>query len=157
MNEELGHYQSRAVRALVLIHDQSMREFLITWKEARAQDIQLPATDSENYKSLDYLLRHVFSSSGKYITGVCERLELPNPRIPPAPEPSVIAANADRYLEDLLAHWRLPLAGVVDADTEPEVYVPGMHYWVDAMLEHAAFHPIRHQFQLKELMQRQSS
>jgi len=157
MTEELGHYQSRAVRALVLIHDQYMREFLQTWKEARAKGIRLPETDSEDYKSLDHLLRHVLRSSGIYISRMCGHLKLSAPDIPPVPEVKEIAAVADEYLEDLLAYWRLPLAGVMDADLEPEVYVPGMHYWVDAMLEHAAFHPIRHQFQLKELMRQQTN
>ncbi|GGM00994.1 hypothetical protein GCM10010841_06910 [Deinococcus aerophilus] len=46
----------------------------------------------------------------------------------------------------------MPLAAVENADMEPAVYTPGMHYWIDAMLEHAVMHPVRHSFQLRELL-----
>ncbi|GAA4019790.1 hypothetical protein GCM10022631_36530 [Deinococcus rubellus] len=73
------------------------------------------------------------------------------------PDMEVLAGQADRYLEHLLERWRLPLADVTDAQIEPdpELYFAGMPYWVDAMLEHAVMHPIRHEFQLRELMERQ--
>ena len=66
--------------------------------------------------------------------------------------------KADGYLEHLLERWRLPLAAVSDDRLEPppELYTPGMPYWIDAMLEHAVMHPVRHEFQLRELMQKQA-
>ena len=64
-----------------------------------------------------------------------------------------IETRSDAYLEYLLGRWRELLADV--HDDEPEIYTPGMHYWIDAMLEHAAMHPVRHGFQLRELLERQ--
>ncbi|WP_415791507.1 hypothetical protein [Deinococcus saxicola] len=58
--------------------------------------------------------------------------------------------QAEAYLERLLPWWRMPLAGVRDEDMEPaeKLHFAGMPYWVDAMLEHAVMHPVRHSFQL---------
>ena len=91
------------------------------------------------------------------MVGICQNLELPDPKIDPVPEASVIGTKADGYLEHVLERWRLPLVDVPDERLEPdaESYYPGMPYWVDAMLEHAVMHPVRHTFQLEELLQRQ--
>jgi len=45
-------YRSRAVRALVLLHDQQLRRFFVVWNQARAAVIALPATDDPAYASL---------------------------------------------------------------------------------------------------------
>ena len=93
------------------------------------------------------------------MVGICRDLELPDPEIKPAPSVGVIKTEAEAsYLEHVLERWRLPLAEVADDRLEPppELYTPGMPYWIDAMLEHAVMHPIRHEFQLKELMQKQA-
>ena len=73
------------------------------------------------------------------------------------PDINTIGAEADRYLEHVLERWRLPLVSVPDEKLSPapETYFSGMPYWIDAMLEHAVMHPIRHEFQLKELIRRQ--
>ncbi len=94
------------------------------------------------------------------MVGICQDLELPDPRINPVPDASTIETEADSYLEHVLERWRLPLASVSDERLEPapEIRFPflGMPYWANAMLEHAVIHPVRHSFQLKELLQRQA-
>lgn len=86
---------------------------------------------------------------------MCEHLGRSDPQIKPVPQTQDVAAEVDRYSAYLLDRWRKIFAGVRDHDLEPEVYTPGMHYWIDAMLEHAVMHPIRHEFQLEELLEQQ--
>ena len=74
-------YKSRAVRALVLLHDEHLRRFLVVWKQARAASVTLPQTEDPAYASLDTLLRHVLRAARGYMTWMCEVLELPDPEI----------------------------------------------------------------------------
>jgi hypothetical protein len=67
-------YRSRAVRALVLLHDEHLRKFLMTWKRAKSASVVLPQTDDEAYASLDTLLRHVLGAARGYMTWMCEVL-----------------------------------------------------------------------------------
>src|ERR671910_3569458 len=102
-------YRSRAVRALVLLHDEHLRRFLVTWKRAKSVSVVLPQTDDEAYASLDALLRHVLSAARGYMTWMCEVLALPDPQIIVASEPAVLAQDPDSYMEHVLEKWRAPL------------------------------------------------
>ncbi|RPI57799.1 MAG: hypothetical protein EHM55_00485 [Acidobacteria bacterium] len=149
-------YRSRAVRALVLLHDDHLRRFLATWQRAKAAPVVLPATTDPDYVSLDALLRHVLGAARGYMTWTCEVLALPDPDIRVAPEPSALAAEADGYMEHVLARWRAQLHDVSDEQLERPEYLSRWktRYCVEAMLEHAVMHPIRHAFQLEELISR---
>ena len=61
-----------------------------------------------------------------------------------------------RDMEHVLAQWRAPLKDVSDEELERPEYLSRWitRYCIDAMLEHAVMHPIRHAFQLEELMHR---
>ncbi len=152
--ETLSHYRYRGARALVLLHDQALREFVNTWKQAKRSEIKLPQTSDPNYASLETLLYHVLRAARGYMTWICEQLELPDPQIREAPAVEKIAAEVDQYLEHLLQQWRIPLASV----ERERFYRPeypsrwNVKYCIDAMLEHAVMHPIRHRFQLRELL-----
>ncbi|QFP76793.1 hypothetical protein [Deinococcus sp. AJ005] len=156
MTKPLPNYRSRAARALVLLHDEKMREFLDIWQRAKAAQVKLPATPDAHYQSLEHLLWHVLNSSATYMVRMCAHLNVPDPQPQPMPEIENVEAQAGAYLDRLLGWWHVPLAGISDADMEPETYTPGMHYWIDAMLEHAVMHPVRHSFQLRELLEAQS-
>ena len=54
----------------------------------------------------------------------------------------------------LLEKWRTPLCNVEPKLFEDKNYKSnwGVEYCIDAMLEHAVMHPIRHEFQLKNLI-----
>src|ERR1039457_5148561 len=80
-------YRSRAVRALVLLHEEHLRRFVHVWRLALAGSVSLPQTDDPNYASLEALGRHVFSAAGGYMSWMCEVLALPDPGIRSAPEP----------------------------------------------------------------------
>ena len=147
-------YRSRAVRATVLLHDEHVRRFLITWQRARAASVALPSTTDPAYASLDTLLRHVLGAARGYMVWMCEVLELPDPGIRVPPELAVLSAEAEGYMEHVLERWRTPLQDIGDEQLERPEYPSRWQtrYCIDAMLEHAVIHPIRHAFQLEELM-----
>jgi hypothetical protein len=156
--DELPGYAYRGARALVLLHERAMREFLLTWKRAHKARVRLPATDDTDYASREALLHHGLRAARGYMTWLCEKLGLPDPGIEPAPGVDTVEKDADRYLEHLLARWRLPLAGV----EQKEFSVTHKARWGDdmtceSMLEHAVVHPLRHTFQLEELIQVQAT
>ena len=101
------------------------------------------------------MLLHVLSAARGYLTWCCEALDIEEPGLPGTPGLESIEASLDTHLEGLLAAWRSsPLVGV----DEKRFYVPThasrwkVHYCVDAMLEHAVMHPIRHAHQLLRRM-----
>ena len=158
MTEELSTYKSRAARALVLLHEKHLRQCLEVWRRAKAANISLPKTDEEHYQSLETLLRHILGAAGDYMLWICEKLELPNPEFRPVPKADRIEAEAQGYLEHLLERWRLPLVNIDDEQLiYPEYASDGgkYHHCVDIMLQHAVMHPIRHEFQLRDLMEQQ--
>ena len=122
--------------------------------QARAASVVLPKTDDPAYASLETLLHHVLRAARGYMTWMCEVLELPDPQIRIPPEPVALAAEADSYMEHVLEKWRTPLQDVGDDRLETPEYQSRWQsrYCIDSMLEHAVMHPIRHAFQLEELM-----
>lgn len=147
-------YRSRAVRAMVLLHEEHVRRFLQTWKLALSNSVTLPASGDPNYASLEALGRHVLSAAGGYMIWMCAQLALPDPGIRRAPDTSAIAREADDYMEHVLDRWRAPLSEVPDEKLETPEYPSEWQtrYCIDSMLEHAVMHPIRHAFQLNELL-----
>jgi hypothetical protein len=147
-------YRSRAVRAMVLLHEEHLRRFVHTWKLALARSVSLPPTDDAAYASLEALGRHVLSAAGGYMIWMCEVLALPDPGIRIAPEVSSIVRGADEYMEHVLERWRAPLREVPSEKLETPEYPSRWRtrYCIDSMLEHAVMHPIRHAFQLDELL-----
>src|SRR3954447_1218890 len=101
-------YRSRAVRAMVLLHEEHLRRFVRTWRVALASSTSLPPTDDPAYASLEALGRHVLSAAGGYMIWMCEVLALPNPGIRSAPDTAAIVRDADDYLEHVLERGRAP-------------------------------------------------
>jgi hypothetical protein len=139
---------------MVLLHEEHLRRFVHTWKAALARSVILPPADHPAYASLGALGRHVLSAAGGYMVWMCEMLALPDPGISPAPNAADIVREADEYLEHVLERWRAPLRDVADDRLETPEYPSRWktRYCIDAMLEHAVMHPIRHAFQLDELL-----
>ena len=151
---KLEEYKYRGARALVLLHEKEMKKFWATWKRANEQRVTLPETEDRAYQSMTHLLRHVFGAARGYMVWICEKLKLPDPEIPPVPELESLEAAAEEYLNSLLARWRLPLKAVSQKACDLGEYESRwkVKYCIDAMLEHAVMHPVRHEFQLAELM-----
>jgi hypothetical protein len=139
---------------MVLLHEEHLRRFVTTWRLALANSLSLPPANDPAYASLGELGRHVLGAAGGYMVWMCDVLTLPNPGIRPAPDAAAIVRDADDYMEHVLERWRAPLREVSDERLETPEYPSRWQtrYCIDAMLEHAVMHPIRHSFQLDELM-----
>lgn len=147
-------YKYNGARSLIFLHEKYIHDFFNTWKEAKKLEIILPKTDDPDYTSLETLLKHVLRSSGGYITWICDKLGIPNPKIIETPDIQEIEEKAEEYIIYLLDKWRTPLANIKENDFHTPAFKSnwGSHYCVDAMLEHAVMHPIRHKFQLENLI-----
>jgi uncharacterized damage-inducible protein DinB len=155
---ELTDYKYRGARALVLLHEQYLSEFYDVWREAKEADLRLPQVDDPDYESLDHVLRHVLRAARGYMTWMCQVLGLPDPEIRATPEVERIESEAVDYLDHVLEQWRVPLSQV----DEKSFNTVAKSRWdvemaVESMLEHAVMHPIRHTFQLQELMKKQTN
>lgn len=151
----LPPYADRGAAALVALHDQELRRFIQVWKEANATGaMALPKTDDPSYASMAALLRHVLRSARGYMTWMCEKLELPDPDIMATWEEYEIEAKADSYLEHLLEKWAKPLAEVPEEAFSDKTYLSRwkVPHTIEEMLEHAVVHPMRHSYQLQNLM-----
>jgi len=140
---------------MVHLHEEHLRRFNQIWRLALAASVSLPTTDDPNYASLGVLGRHVLSAAGGYVVWICEVLTLPDPGIRSAPDATAILRDADDYMEHVLERWRTgPLREVSDGQLETPEYPTRWksRYCIDSMLEHAVMHPIRHAFQLDELI-----
>ena len=148
-------YRYKGASALVKLHEIHLQSFYETWKEAKLLNIQLPNSDDPYYKSLDTLLYHLLRSARGYMIWMCDKLGLEDPQIKETPPAEIIEEKAIEQLAHLFERWRLPLANVEPELFEDNVYKSnwGVEYCIDAMLEHAVMHPIRHEFQLKYLIQ----
>jgi len=148
-------FKSRAVRAIVLLHERRMRDFLPAWKEAVRAKIPLPKSENPSYQSYGALLRHVLGAGRNFLVWVAESLKLPDPGLPEPPPAEQIGAEADGYLEKVLAAWGSSLTAVEQAQLRDKRYPwRTMEMHIEALLEHAVVHPERHQLQLVELLGR---
>lgn len=148
-------FKSRGVRALVMLQMDEMEQLFAVWKKAKRLGVKLPATRDPAYQSLDLLMRHPLRSCRGYLTWLCEVLDRPDPRIPDPPEPEKVAVHGAAYLKVLAKAWEKHMAWmpakVLDSFA---VHTSrwGAPMTVEAMLEHAVVHPMRHRFQLEELI-----
>lgn len=146
-------YRYGGARALVTLHERQLRKFVVVWRHAKRADVEMPETDDANYESLEAILTHVLRCARHYLVWICQVLELPDPDIRPEPAIDTVDAEVESYVEHLVERWRTPLVGL----TEEQAYTTHTSAWdidycIDAMLEHAAIHPLRHRFQLEELI-----
>jgi hypothetical protein len=151
------NYKYGGARALIALHERHIRSFLHTWRQAKAAGVPLPQTTDPDYKSMETLLLHILRSSRGYITWICEKLELPDPGIDLVPEVEHVEQEADVFLTHLIEKWRLPLCDLPEERFFDRVYTSRweVEYCIEAMLEHAVMHPIRHEFQIINLIEMQ--
>lgn len=147
-------FSSTAVRALVLMQERELRDFVSTWKAVMQEKVKLPCTNDPDYASLDALLRHVLGASRFYVTWVCEKLELSDPGIDAVPDHELTTRAIEAFMPQLESRWRTALASVPSGALESAHWLApwGAPFTADSMLEHAVMHPIRHRFQLSELL-----
>ena len=153
----MSAYHYGGARALVRLHERHLWEFWATWCEASNARVQLPETEDPNYASLEVLLHHVLQSARGYLQWICTQLELPDPGIDRAPPPERAPDEAAGFLGHLLERWRTPLHDVAREEFRKPVQMALTATNIEAMLEHAVMHPIRHTFQLRNLLAEQQA
>jgi uncharacterized damage-inducible protein DinB len=153
-SQNLAKYKYNGARALVILHERHLKSCLQTWKKAKSKNIKLPDTEDKDYQSLETLLRHILRASRGYMVWMCSKLNLPDPGIEKTPGAEMIESQADEYVNHLLEKWRMPLVEIPEEKFHTLVFKSnwGVDYCIDAILEHAVMHPIRHEFQLKNLI-----
>ena len=153
-SDHISKYSYNGATAMVSLQEQHLKSFLEIWRKAKEKNIRLPDTDDEDYESLETLLVHVLRASRGYMTWMCEKLNLPDPKIDPIPNSKEVEQEADSFLEHLIERWRLPLGDIPEELFFDKTYTSrwGADYCIDAMLEHAVMHPIWHEYQLYNLI-----
>ncbi len=148
-------YKYGGARALVRLHERELRSFLATWKECQARGLKLPASEDPDYADLESLRHHLLRASRGYLAWCCRQLHEIEPVLPPPPrQAEELALNA--WIEELLAEWRKHFHEADEEAFYTPAYPSGWDtpYSIDSMLEHAVMHPIRHRYQLENLMAR---
>jgi hypothetical protein len=148
-------FKSRGVRALVHLQMREMNQLFVVWKKAKRAAVKLPRTKDPAYQSLDLLMRHPLRSCRGYLTWLCEVLDRTDPGVPDPPEPGSVAARGAAYLRVLAKAWEKHMAWMPNSVFDsPDLHKSrwGALMTVEAMLEHALVHPMRHRFQLEELI-----
>ena len=139
----------------MLLQMEEMDRLFAVWKKAKRLGVKLPVTRDPAYQSLDLLMRHPLRSCRGYLTWLCEVQGRPDPRVPDPPEPEQVAAQGGAYLKVLAKAWEKHMAWmpnkVLDSFTVHTARWGGP-LTVEAMLEHAVVHPMRHRLQLEELV-----
>jgi hypothetical protein len=148
-------FTSRGVRALVVLQLVEMNRLFAVWKQAKRLSVKLPATDDPSYESLDVLMRHPLRACRGYLTWLCEVLKRPEPGVPDPPDAENVAAHGAAYLKVLERSWEKHMAWMPGKILDSfHVYESrwGAPMTIEAMFEHAVAHPMRHRFQLEELV-----
>lgn len=148
---DLPDYVHGGARALVLLHERELRAFVEVWRDAKRAGVTLAPSADPNYESLEHVLVHVVRCARHYMQWMCEQLDLADPGIRSEPDVATIERDVDAYVEHLVDRWRAPLKDLTEAASEKPEYPSrwGPRYCIDAMLEHAVMHPLRHRYQLE--------
>ena len=150
-------YAYGGARALVALHQQHLRAFLMVWRQAQQAGVVLPEGGGYAYRSLETLLLHVLSAARAYLVWLCRNLQLGDPGLQRPPELDDVAGGADEYVEHLIERYAPPLRDVAaDRFTDETYRFSRAQTTAEGLLEHAVMHPIRHSFQLRNLMSQQA-
>ena len=136
------------------MHERELRAFFPVWQRASDAGVALPKTEDPSYESLEALLRHVLRAARGYAIWMAEVLELEDPGIRATPAVDRIAGEAREYIEHVLERWRTVLSDVGADRMGGTAYTSRWNepFTIDSMGEHAVMHPLRHAFQLEELI-----
>jgi len=151
----MNDFKSRAVMSLVELHEQEWRRFWETWDRFVAAGAPMPdARGDADYQSPNHLVGHVARAARGYLTWIGEQLGRPVKDVDPETDSLKIAPRVKEFVAEVLAAWRRHLPAVVDADLEPATYKSrwGTPMTIEAMLEHAVVHPMRHRIQLERIL-----
>ncbi len=147
-------WASRGAQALATLHARELRRFVDVWRRADAAELALPETDDPSYASRETLLVHVAACAAGYLVWIQEQRGLAPPDLDRRPDPEGFGRRVDGYVDEVLAAWDVHLRDLTEADSDRPAYETrwGVPYCIDAMLEHAVMHPLRHRHQLERLL-----
>jgi uncharacterized damage-inducible protein DinB len=150
-------FRSRGVRALVMMQMSEMRSLFAVWKKAKRIGVRLPVTEDPAYQTIDTLMRHPLRSCRGYLTWLCEVTGRPEPKIPDPPDAEKVLRSGAAYLDVLERAWHRHMAWMPGRTLDSfTVHTSrwGQPMTIEAMFEHAVAHPMRHRFQLEELIEK---
>ncbi len=152
---ELPEFRYGGARVLTIMYEQELLRFVDTWKKAKAAGVTLPSINNPDYKNIEELLYHVVFRARDNMVWICQNLELPDPQLEPVPDAAELAGQVDDYLGRLSLQMRTPLKDEPGRSFYFKTYTSAWRtdYCIDAMLEHMVIHPMRHRFQLEQLLQ----
>lgn len=148
-------FRSRAVRSLVELHEAELRRFLDVWDRFLASGAPLPEPHGDpDYEDRARLVSHVLTAARGYLIRIGECVKRPVADVDAEQDPRRIAPRARGFAEGVLAAWRQHLVHLADAELGPQTYVTrwGDDLCIEAMLEHAVVHPMRHRIQLERIL-----
>jgi hypothetical protein len=147
-------YRYRGARAMVLLHEMNLREFVGTWKLAKFVGVTLPPAEDHDHSSLDGLVGHVFCRARNCLLWTCDQLEVPRPEIDEPPLPPISESVAQDYLDDLCRQWQQPLQDITEERFRTaRVSNPWRGVTsIQMLLEHAVVHCQRHRLDLSETL-----
>ena len=149
-------YAYGGARALVALHEHHLREFLSIWWQAQQAGVSLPAGGGDDYRSLETLLSHVLGAARSYLVWLCRNLQLGDSGVRRPPDLDEVASRADEYVQHLIDRYAIPLRDVPgDRFTDETFCFSRAQTSAEGLLEHAVMHPIRHSFQLRNLIAEQ--
>ncbi len=155
--QQLSDFSYRGARAMIILHDRQLRVFYRTWLQGVSLGRSLPSPGMD-YESWEELLQHLLSSSRMYLFWLCDKLVIIPPALAKPPELPNIARDTPDYLDQLFEAWSLPFSEIPEEKWD-QVFKSNwdIDYCLDAMLEHAVMHPMRHSFQIEEWIERNQS
>lgn len=147
-------FHSRAVRSLLELHEQEMFRFLEVWEQFVASKIPLPEGRGDpDYGDHDHLFAHVVTAARSYIEWIGEVVKRPAKHVDAERDPRAIAMRGRDFVRTILDVWRRTLASVTDDELNIlHATKWGVDFVVEAMLEHAVVHPMRHRIQLERIL-----
>jgi len=153
-------FKSRAVRSLVELHEAEFPKFLDTWDRFAASDAPMPEAHGDpDYETREKLLSHVLRCGLSYLTWIGECLGRPVTDVKPETDPEILARTRRDFTAEVLKAWRRHLPEVTYAELGPMTYRTrwGEQFSIEAMLEHAVVHPMRHRIQLERILQERAA
>lgn len=147
-------FKSRAVWNLVELHKQEMLRFLEVWDRFLTSGLpMLEALGDPNYKDRELLCAHVVAAAREDLIWICEKVRRPVTHLDDSNDPYDIAARFCSFAEALFVAYQQLLADLTDQElTAPHPTKGGMDLNVEAILEHAIVHPMRHRIQLERIL-----
>lgn len=150
-------FVSPAVKTLVRLHEKHLLLFFNTWQKCKSANLLLPKTSDPDYNSMDTLLHHVINSSKNYLIWICKNVNIDYSNVSSEMFLNPNELYTQKFIDKLTLLWKNSLTKLTSSDME-KVFISNwdVKYSIEAMLEHAAMHCIRHEYQLRNLLKLKS-